>query len=200
MPGQHARGRIVARLRRQRPQFRRQGVPQEGVQLGGGRAARPAIGQQAGAGRVGGRADQDRAALRLHAVQARLEGDQGIGHAQGVEDFDAGGLAGSGGQIVAAQQQDHRAERGQIAHDAREGALVGGAGIARLEGVPGEDHQISVGVAHSSDDFFEAGQEVGGAGAEPGGRVGRAVALDAQVHVGEVEEVDRIAHQGHPGG
>ena len=119
-------------------------------------------------------------------LQAFGSGD--VGHGKRVEDVERAGACGDVGHVVVADEQEHGDARLREAGDApRELALVCLRGVAALVGVAGEQGEVDVAVDGVVDKLVEGVEEVTEARAQAGRRVGVAVALDANVHVREMQ-------------
>ena len=120
-------------------------------------------------------------------LQAFGGGD--VGHGKRGEDVECAGASGDVGHVVVADEQEHGDAGLRETSDAPgELALVGLRGVAALVGVAGEQGEVDAAVDGVVDELVECVEEVTEARAQAGGRVGVAVALDADVHVREVED------------
>ena len=137
----------------------------------------------------GQRDDLQRAGAGVHHVGLQAVGGDDVGHGERGEDVEGGGAGGDVWDVVVADEQEHGDVGVREAGDAPcELALVRLRWVAALVGVAGEQDEVYAAIDGIVDELVEGVEEVGEASAEAGGRVGVAVALDADVHVREVED------------
>jgi hypothetical protein len=131
------------------------------------------------------------AALRVNDVQVLGPANDHIRHTQRAIDVDAAGFFLHRRQIVIAHQHHHRHIRIDEALDApRKLALQSGAGIARLEGITREDHQIDIMVQTVIDHLVEAVQKIEHAAIDAGAGIDVPVIFHADVNIGKMQNVD----------
>ena len=133
--------------------------------------------------------DLQRAGAGVYHVGLQAFGGGDVWDGERGEDVEGGGAGGDVGHVVVADEQEHGYAGVREACDAPcELALVRLRWVAALVGVAGEQGEVYAAIDGVVDELVEGVEEVGEASAEAGGRVGVAVALDADVHVREVED------------
>ncbi len=114
-----------------------------------------------------------------------------VGHVERAEDVDAGGALGDRGQVMVADEHDHRDAGVRDPLDAaRELALVSRVRVARAVGVAGEEENINPLLDGVVGDVAQPAQEVHDARVDPRRGVDPPVVLHADVNVGGVEQFD----------
>ena len=168
------------------------GALEQAVQLGQALALHLIAADQRRAQWVGRRGDLKRlpaAAGDLEHLFAVAHGD--VGHIERAEDVDAGRALGDRGQIVVADEHDHRdAGVRDLLDAAGELPLIGRVGIARLVRITGEDEDVHALLDGVVGDVAQPAQEVHDAGVDPRRGVDPPVVFHADVDVGGVEELD----------
>ena len=99
------------------------------------------------------------------------------------------------GQVVIAHEQ-HRghARIRQPLDAAGKLALIGGAGVARLECVAGKDDQVNLVRQAVFDHLVKAAKKVDHAPVDAGGGINPAIVFHADVKVGQVQHADGFGH------
>ena len=145
--------------------------------------------EQGAAPQPGERNNLDDAVFGGNVVNLRFIGDDDIFHGQRIEDFGAGGASDSVGQVVVAdEQEDGDTAAGKPVYPFGEFPLLGLAGFAAFIGVAGKQHQVDVVVQGVIDDLVEGRQNVVLAGGQACRRIDVAVAFNAEVEVGKMED------------
>ena len=140
--------------------------------------------------------EEDRSARGLDHPALGLVADDDVGHIERAEDVDGGGLLCRAGQVVVADEQQGGHAVGQAFDAPGELALLGGFGVARLEGVAGEDDQVGVVRERVVDNLIQPIEEIAHAAGGAGGGIELAVVFHADVQVGEMHEADGGRHGG----
>ncbi len=107
-----------------------------------------------------------------------------------MEDLGGGGPAHGVGHIMVADEEKDGDAGARKAVDAPgELPLLGLGRLAGLIGVPAEKDEVDMVFQGEVDELVEGGQEIGQAGGKAGGGVDATVVLDAEVQVGEMDDL-----------
>ena len=197
VPGEQSRriggGQIIS-LPPERTKLPLQRSLQRVVLFGDRHSAGIGIRQQPRANRIGRGADDDSAPLAFESPNFIIPRHPNPGHIERLEDFNCARLRYVHRRIVIADEQDCRRKLGKLADAGGEFTLVGRVGAAAAEGVAGEYHQVDIALVRKIDHIVHARQKVEGAAADAGFGVGLPVVLHANMHIGEVQNADRLAH------